>query len=97
MRPLHCTKPRPPVAMDAGSQMIRTAADAASAKAALMKRIGLTEPQAVGVLALTLRRLTQLDSDQYAEEERKLLEEISILEVRAWPWKPLEKRCWRTG
>lgn len=51
---------------------IRAAVDAASASESLQAQFGLSKEQAEGVLGLTLRRLTSLESDKLTEEQTTL-------------------------
>lgn len=58
--------------IDATVKIIREAKDGASAAANLQQSFSLTKEQAEGVLALTLRRLTSLESGKLAEEQATL-------------------------
>lgn len=64
------------------AQVIRSAPDAAAAKAALSgPGFGLSDAQAEGVLGLTLRRLTGLEVGKLQEEEATLISTITGLQV----------------
>ena len=59
--------------LDAVVQAIRQASDAAAAGAALQAQpFGLSREQAEGVLGMTLRRLTSLESNKLQEEQAQL-------------------------
>lgn len=62
-------------------QTIRAASDGPAAKVALMSGFSLTEPQAEGVLAMTLRRLTGLEAGKLREEQQQLSAIIADLKV----------------
>ncbi len=62
-------------------QAIRAAADGAAARAALVGGFGLSEAQADGVLALTLRRLTGLEAGKLVEERGTLEATVAELQV----------------
>jgi DNA gyrase subunit A len=72
--------------LDAIIQLIRTAADAASAKQELTLKHGLTDIQADAILQMQLRRLTALEADKIRLEHEDLLAKITyykdILERR---------------
>ena len=65
-------------------RIIRASADAATAKAGLMERFGLSEVQSQAILDMRLQRLTGLERDKLIEEYQELLKKIeyfrSILE-----------------
>lgn len=63
-------------------QAIRAASDGPAAKAALVSGFGLSESQADGVLAMTLRRLTGLEAGKLREEQQQLTATIADLRVR---------------
>lgn len=67
--------------LDQVVQAIRAAADGPAAKAALVSGFGLSEPQAEGVLAMTLRRLTGLEAGKLRDEQQQLTATISDLQV----------------
>jgi DNA gyrase subunit A len=72
--------------LDAIIQLIRAAADAASAKQELTLKHGLTDIQADAILQMQLRRLTALEADKIRLEHEDLLAKITyykdILERR---------------
>ena len=59
---------------------IRAAADVDAARSALMKRFGLTEPQANAILEMQLRRLAALERRKIEDEYRAIIKLISELE-----------------
>jgi DNA gyrase subunit A len=59
---------------------IRAAADVDAARTALMKRFGLTEPQANAILEMQLRRLAALERKKIEDEYRSIIKLISELE-----------------
>jgi DNA gyrase subunit A len=65
--------------LDAIIQTIRAAADADDARAQLMTRFGLTEPQATAILDMQLRRLAALERQKIEEEYREVTELIAYL------------------
>ncbi|KAF8061304.1 gyrA [Scenedesmus sp. PABB004] len=68
--------------LDAVVQAIRAAADGPAAKAALVGGFGLSEAQAEGVLAMTLRRLTGLEAGRLRDEAGQLEATIADLQAR---------------
>lgn len=66
--------------LDAVVQAIRAAADGPAAKTALVSRFALSEAQAEGVLAMTLRRLTGLEAGRLREEQQQLTATIRDLQ-----------------
>eukprot|EP00878_Enallax_costatus_P019373 GHUV01020438.1.p1 GENE.GHUV01020438.1~~GHUV01020438.1.p1 ORF type:complete len:826 (+),score=272.01 GHUV01020438.1:1150-3627(+) len=65
--------------LDQVVQAIRSASDGPAAKASLVSGFGLTEPQAEGVLAMTLRRLTGLEAGKLRDEQQQLTATIGDL------------------
>ena len=65
--------------LDAVIALIRAAADAATARAGLISRFGLSEIQAQAVLDMRLQRLTGLERDKILEEHRGTLKLIERL------------------
>ncbi len=63
--------------LDAIIQLIRNAADAATARQELMAGHGLTEIQADAILQMQLRRLTALEADKIRLEHEDLLAKIT--------------------
>ena len=61
--------------------MIETAKDAAEAKARLMVRLDINEKQADGILAMPLRRLTNLETQSLFEESKELKIKKKSLEI----------------
>ncbi|MGQ9866076.1 MAG: DNA gyrase subunit A [Pseudanabaenaceae cyanobacterium] len=59
--------------------LIREAADAAAAKAALMEGFALSEAQADGILQMQLRRLTALEAAKIQQEHEELTRKIADL------------------
>ncbi len=59
---------------------IRAAADVDAARSALMKRFGLTEPQANAILEMQLRRLAALERKKIEDEYKAIIQLISELE-----------------
>jgi hypothetical protein len=77
---LHTHPKNPPT-----RQAIRAAPDGPAAKAALCAPpFKLSEPQAEGVLGLTLRRLTGLEVGKLKEEQAQLTGTIAGLQVGGW-------------
>ncbi|HVN31276.1 MAG TPA: DNA gyrase subunit A [Thermoanaerobaculaceae bacterium] len=58
---------------------IRAAADPPSAKAALMEKFGLSDPQAQAILEMRLQRLTALERDKIISEHKEVLALIARL------------------
>ena len=58
---------------------IRAAADPPSAKAALMEKFGLSDPQAQAILEMRLQRLTALERDKIINEHKEVLALIARL------------------
>jgi DNA gyrase subunit A len=65
--------------LDAAIALIRKAADPATAKAGLVERFGLSEPQAQAILEMRLQRLTNLERDKILEEHRETVARINRL------------------
>ncbi len=65
--------------LDAVIQLIRAAADTATAKQGLVDEFGLSEPQADAILQMQLRRLTALEAEKIHAEHTELLEKITDL------------------
>ena len=63
--------------LDAIIALIRSAADAATARAGLIEQFGLTEVQADAILQMQLRRLTALEADKIRLEHEDLLAKIA--------------------
>ena len=61
-------------------ELIKRAADVASAHRQLMERFDLSDKQATAILDMRLQRLTGLERHKLEEEYRKLLEEIAEYE-----------------
>ena len=61
-------------------QTIRGADDTESARAALVERFGLSEPQANAILDMQLRRLAALERHKIEDEYRQIREYITYLE-----------------
>ena len=61
-------------------ELIKKAADVATAHAQLMERFDLSDRQATAILEMRLQRLTGLERHKLEEEYRKLLEEIAEYE-----------------
>ncbi len=66
--------------LDAVIETIRRAPDADIAREHLMAQFGLTEPQAVAILDLQLRRLAALEQRKIEEEHTQVTERIGYLE-----------------
>jgi DNA gyrase subunit A len=66
--------------LDAVIQLIRQAADTASAKQELMSRFELSESQADAILQMQLRRLTALEAEKIQQEHEDLRIQITDLE-----------------
>jgi DNA gyrase subunit A len=66
--------------LDAVIQLIRQAADTASAKQELMSRFELSESQADAILQMQLRRLTALEAEKIQQEHEDLRVQIADLE-----------------
>jgi DNA gyrase subunit A len=65
--------------LDAIIELIRSAADAPTAKAQLMEVYGLSEQQADAILQMQLRRLTALEAEKIHAEHEELQSRISDL------------------
>ena len=65
--------------LDAVIQLIRGAADTATAKAELMARFELSETQAEAILQMQLRRLTALEAEKIQGEHEELTRKIADL------------------
>jgi DNA gyrase subunit A len=66
--------------LDAVIQLIRQAADTATAKGELMEQFGLSDSQADAILQMQLRRLTALESDKIQKEHEELQGKITDLQ-----------------
>eukprot|EP00775_Hariotina_reticulata_P008929 gene8929-9106_t len=66
--------------LDQVVQAIRGASDGPAAKVVLVSGFGLSDTQAEGVLAMTLRRLTGLEANKLKEEQDTLLATIADLQ-----------------
>ena len=66
--------------LDAVIQLIRGAADTASAKGALVEQFALSETQADAILQMQLRRLTALEADKILAEHEDLQAKIADLQ-----------------
>lgn len=66
--------------LDAIIQLIRQAADTATAKGELVEQFGLSETQADAILQMQLRRLTALESDKIQKEHEELQVKIADLQ-----------------
>ena len=66
--------------LDAIIQLIRGAADTATAKGELISEFGLSEVQADAILQMQLRRLTALEAEKIQSEHEQLIEKITDLE-----------------
>jgi DNA gyrase subunit A len=66
--------------LDAIIQLIRQAADTASARTGLVAEFGLSEPQADAILQMQLRRLTALEAEKIQAEHEEL--QIKIADLR---------------
>ena len=66
--------------LDAIIQLIRGAADTATAKGELISEFGLSEVQADAILQMQLRRLTALEAEKIQSEHEQLVEKITDLE-----------------
>ncbi len=58
-------------------EIIRAAADAATAKQGLVEELGLSEPQADAILQMQLRRLTALEAEKIQAEHEELQRKIA--------------------
>ncbi len=63
--------------IDAVVQAIKTSKSTPDARANLMSRFGLSEPQAKAILEMQLSRLTGLEQERLDEEYRELIERIA--------------------
>ncbi len=66
--------------LDAVIQLIRAAADTASAKLQLVEEFGLSQVQADAILQMQLRRLTALEAEKILAEHEELLARIADLQ-----------------
>ena len=66
--------------LDAVIQLIRSAADTATAKLELVERLGLSEAQAEAILQMQLRRLTALEAEKIQAEHAELQVKIADLQ-----------------
>ena len=66
--------------LDAIIQLIRGAADAATAKGEMVERFGLSEAQADAILQMQLRRLTALEAEKIQAEHEELIAKIADLQ-----------------
>ena len=66
--------------IDAVIQLIRGAADTASARTELVERFGLSETQADAILQMQLRRLTALEAEKIQAEHEDLQRQIADLQ-----------------
>jgi DNA gyrase subunit A len=66
--------------LDAIIQLIRGAADAATAKTEMIEQFGLSEPQADAILQMQLRRLTALEAEKIQAEHAELIAKIADLQ-----------------
>ena len=66
--------------IDAVIQLIRGAADTASARSELVERFGLSETQADAILQMQLRRLTALEAEKIQAEHEDLQRQIADLQ-----------------
>jgi len=66
--------------LDGIIQLIRGAADSATAKAQMIQDYGLSEPQSEAILQMQLRRLTALESEKIEAEHKDLLVKIEDLQ-----------------
>ncbi|GAB4157111.1 MAG: DNA gyrase subunit A [Candidatus Promineifilaceae bacterium] len=66
--------------LDAVIETIRRAPDAEMARERLMERFGLSEPQAVAILDLQLRRLAALEQRKIEDEYQEITARIAYLE-----------------
>ena len=66
--------------IDAVIQLIRSAADTASARTELVERFGLSETQADAILQMQLRRLTALEAEKIQAEHEDLQRQIADLQ-----------------
>ncbi len=67
--------------LDEVIRLIRAAADPPTAKAGLVERFGLSEPQAQAILDMRLQRLTGLERDKIVSEHGEVLRLIGELEA----------------
>ena len=65
--------------LDAVIQLIRSAADSATAKTQLVEEFGLSQVQAEAILQMQLRRLTALEAEKIQAEHEELQERIADL------------------
>src|SRR5579884_656223 len=65
--------------LDEVIELIRASEDAETARGRLVERFELTEVQAEAILAMTLRRLTALETNKLKQEHADLLERIAEL------------------
>jgi DNA gyrase subunit A len=65
--------------LDEVIELIRSSPDSDTARAGLVERFELTEVQAEAILALTLRRLTALETDRIKSEHADLTERVAEL------------------
>ena len=65
--------------IDAIIKLIRAAEDAETAKAGLIKKFSLDDPQASAILEMQLRRLTGLERDKIEKEHKELNKQIKEL------------------
>jgi DNA gyrase subunit A len=63
--------------LDAVIQLVRAAADPATAREGLMRQFGLSEKQAQAILDMRLQRLTGLERDKIAEEHAEVTAQIA--------------------
>jgi len=63
--------------LDEVIQLIRAAADPATARTALMDRLGLSERQAQAILDMRLQRLTNLEREKLLQEREEVIERIA--------------------
>jgi DNA gyrase subunit A len=66
--------------LDEVIELIRRAADADAAKGQLMSRFGLSDPQAVAILDMQLRRLAALERQKIEDEHREVSQHIAYLQ-----------------
>jgi len=63
--------------LDEVIQLVRAAADPATARAGLMDRLGLSERQAQAILDMRLQRLTNLEREKLLQEREEVIERIA--------------------
>ena len=63
--------------LDEVIQLIRAAADPATARTGLMDRLGLSERQAQAILDMRLQRLTNLEREKLLQEREEVIERIA--------------------